>query len=359
MNTPVRVVFFGSPAFALPTLRALIEAPWAKVVCVVTQPPRPRGRSGRPQPTAVAAAAEETGVPVLAPERLRRDATKKITALRPDVGVLAASGHLLPTHLLEAFPHGVVNVHASLLPRHRGASPVAAAILEGDAEAGASLMLVVRELDAGPVIAAARTPIEPLDTTGTLTARIAELGAALLLELLPAWVAGELTAAPQDEAAASYAPWLTRADGAIDWSLPAIELGRRVRAYHPWPLATTSYPSSDPAAEDRREPFLVHEAWPAPLPEQARSAPPGTVCAGGGEPLTPLLPGRVARAVVATGEGGLALLRVQRAGRRAAAIEDYLHGDRELIGARLGEGAAAAGGTAGGAPAGAADTLGA
>jgi methionyl-tRNA formyltransferase len=340
MSVPMRVVLFGSPAFALPTLRGLIEAPSVEVVCAVTQPPRPRGRSGRPHPTEVAAAAEEAGIATLTPERLRRDATEQIEALRPDVGVLAASGHLLPTHLLEAFPHGVVNVHASLLPRHRGASPVAAAILAGDAEAGASLMRIVRELDAGPVIAAARTPIDPLDTTATLTARIADLGAALLLARLPAWVAGELTATPQDEAAASYAPRLTRADGTIDWSLPAIELWRRVRAYQPWPPASTTYPTRAPTAIERDEPFLVHEAWPAPLPEEARTAPPGTVCAGGGEQLTPLLPGRVARAVVVTGEGGLALLRVQRAGRRASAIEDYLRGDRELIGARLGGGAA-------------------
>jgi len=342
MNMPLRVVVFGSPAFALPTLRGLIEAPWAEVVCAVTQPPRPRGRSGRPHHTEVAAAAGEAAVPVLAPERMRRDSTEQIAALRPDVGVLAASGHLLPTHLLEAFPHGVVNVHASLLPRHRGASPVTAAILAGDAESGASLMRVVRELDAGPVIAAARTRIEPLDTTATLTMRIAEVGAALLLERLPAWVAGELTATPQDETAASYAPRLTRADGAIDWSLPAIELWRRVRAYQPWPVATASYPSHGDAndrAADRGERFLVHEAWPAPLPEEARSAPPGTVCAGGGDPLTPLLPGRLALAVVATGEGGLALLRVQREGRRPTAIEDYLRGDRALIGMRLGDGA--------------------
>jgi methionyl-tRNA formyltransferase len=194
-------------------------------------------------------------------------------------------------------------------------------------------MRIVRELDAGPVIAAARTPIDPLDTTATLTARIAELGAALLLAQLPAWVAGELAATPQDEAAASYAPRLTRADGTIDWTLPAIELWRRVRAYQPWPPASTTYPDGD-----GDEPFMVHEAWPAPLPEEAGTAPPGTVCAGGGEQLTPLLPGRVARAVVVTGEGGLALLRVQRAGRRASAIEDYLRGDRELIGTRLGEG---------------------
>jgi methionyl-tRNA formyltransferase len=192
-------------------------------------------------------------------------------------------------------------------------------------------MNVVRELDAGPVIDTVATTIEPLDTTGILTARIGELGAALLLARLPAWVAGKLTAIPQDESAASYAPRFTRTDGKIDWALPAVELWRRVRAYQPWPLATTSYPT-----RHGNELFLVHEVWPVTLPKGASSAAPGTVCAGGGEALTPLLPGHVARAVVATGKGGLALLLVQRAGRRVTSIEAYLRGDRQLIGTRLG-----------------------
>ena len=146
----VRVVFFGSPDYALPTLRLLIEAPAVDLAAVVTQPDRPRGRSGRGVPTPVARLAREAGVPVLTPERIRRDTTAQIAALEPDVGVLAASAHILPSHLIEAIPHGILNVHASLLPRHRGASPVAAAILAGDEESGASVMLIVRELDAGP-----------------------------------------------------------------------------------------------------------------------------------------------------------------------------------------------------------------
>ena len=335
MEPPLRVVFFGSPSFALPTLTALLEAPWADVICAVTQPPRPRGRSGRPVPTEVAAAAAAAGIPVLAPERLRRETTEHVAALRPDVGVLAASGHLLPTHLLDAFPHGVINLHASLLPRHRGATPVSAAILAGDAESGASLMVVERKLDAGPVIASAPTPIEPRDTTGTLTSRIAALGASLLIEWLPAWAAGTVPAAPQDDSRASYAPSLARSDGAIDWSLPAVEIWRRVRAYQPWPQAAATYPT------DKRgggRPFLVQEAWPMSLPDAADGPRPGTVLAGAGEPLTPMLPGRRSRAVVVTGEGGLALLRVQRAGRRSMTIEEYLHGDGRLLGTCLGGG---------------------
>ena len=321
----MRVVFFGSPDYALPTLRALLDAPDVDLVAAVTQPDRPRGRSGSAVPTAVARLAREAGLAVLTPDRIRREQTAAIAALEPDVGVLAASAHILPSHLIEAFPHGILNVHASLLPWHRGASPVAAAILAGDEQAGASIMEIVRELDAGPMLGAAATPIEPLDTTGTLTARIAELGAKRLLELLGPWVAGAIEARPQDEAAASYAPLLAKDDGVLDWSRPALDLWRRVRAFLPWPLATTRY---------RGQPLTILEAWPV---SAAADAAPGTVCEGDGAALSALLPGRLARAVIATGDGALALLRVQRAGRRPLDIEDYLNGDRALIGAHLGD----------------------
>nr|HRC62914.1 methionyl-tRNA formyltransferase [Dehalococcoidia bacterium] len=285
----------------------------------------PRGRSGAPAPTAVSSVAREAGVETLTPERIRLETTERLRALRPDVGVLAASGHILPTHLLEAFPHGVLNVHASLLPRHRGASPVAAAILAGDEATGASIMLVVRELDAGPVLGTVTTPIGPLDTTGTLTTRVAELGALRMLELLPGWVAGEVDAEPQDESLTSYAPRLTKQDGVLDWTQPAEALARRVRAFQPWPLATTSY---------RGDTLTVHEAWPLAT---STEAPTGAVLAGDGSELTPLLPGRRATAVVACGEGSLALLRVQRPGKRALDIEEYLRGDVGFIGTRLGQ----------------------
>ncbi|MEX2446674.1 MAG: methionyl-tRNA formyltransferase [Dehalococcoidia bacterium] len=324
---PTRLVFFGAPEYAVPSLRVCLELPGTEVVAVVTQPDRPRGRSRAAQTTPVKDLAVTAGVPLLLqPDRVRRDTTEAIAARQPDVGVVAASGHILPSHLLEVFPHGVLNVHASLLPRHRGASPVAAAILAGDAVSGASIMRVVRELDAGPVLARRETPIGPLDTTGALTARIADLGAALLAETLPRWLAGEVAPQPQDDALATFAPRLTKDDGAIDWTLPAEEIARAVRAYHPWPLATT-----------RRgdDPLAILEAWP--LPGDPGGAP-GTVSAGDGTALTPLLPGRTARAVVACGAGALALLTVQRAGRRALSIEEYLNGDRALIGSVLGGG---------------------
>ncbi len=320
----MRVVFFGSPDYAVPTLRALLDAPEIDVVAAVTQPDRRRGRSGAPVPTPVKAMAAEAAVEVLTPGRIRREQTERLAALAPDAGVVAASGHILPGHLFSAFPHDVLNVHASLLPRHRGASPVAAALLAGDEQTGATIMQVVREIDAGPVLAQLRTSIGPLDSTEMLTARVAELGARLLVETLPRWVAGEVVAVPQDESLTSYAPRLSKPDGAIDWSLPAVEIWRRVRAFQPWPLATTDHGG---------RPFTVHEAWPLdPTP----AGEPGLVVAGDGGDLSPLLPGRGAVAVVVCGEGSLALLRVQRPGKRATTIEQYLNGDRQLIGSRLG-----------------------
>jgi methionyl-tRNA formyltransferase len=320
----MRVVFFGSPDYALPTLRALVDAPSVEVVAVVTQPDRRRGRSGAAVPTPVRALAVEAGIEVLTPERVRREQTEQLIAFDPDIGVVAASGHILPGHLLDAFPHDVLNVHASLLPRHRGASPVAAALVAGDEDTGATIMQVVHEIDAGPVLAQVRTPIGPLDTTETLTARVAELGATLLVETLPRWIDGEVEATPQDASLVTHAPRLSKPDGVIDWSLPAIDIWRRVRAFQPWPLTTTRYDG---------QPFTVHEAWPI---EDGMDGEPGLVVAGSGEALSPSLPGRNSVAVVVCGEGALALLRVQRPGKRATPIEQYLNGDRQLIGARLG-----------------------
>ena len=319
----MRAVFFGSPEFALPTLRSLIAAPDVDVVLVVTNPDRPRGRRANPLPTPAKALAVESGIELLQPQRLRRDSTERIAALHPDVGIVAASGHMLPNHLLDAFPHGVLNVHASLLPRHRGASAVASSILAGDEQTGATIMRVVREVDAGPVLASVRTSIGALDTTAALTDRIAQLGAALLLELLPRWVAREIEATPQDGALATLAPRLEKADGRIDWTMPARDIWRRVRAFQPWPLATARYAG---------DAFTLHEAWPL---DAASAGPPGSVAAGDGAPLPDPIADRRARVLVACGEGSLVLLRVQRAGRRALDIEQYVNGDHDLLGSLL------------------------
>ncbi len=321
----MRIVFFGTPDYAVPSLHACLRMRDAEVVAVVTQPDRPRGRSGAVLPTPVKTLAVGAGVrAIFQPERIHRDTADAIAALHPDVGVVAASGHILPSYLLALFPHRVLNVHASLLPQHRGASAVASAILAGDVETGATIMEVVREVDAGPIVSQTRLSIGPLDTTGTLTKRIAEAGATLLAEVLPRWGAGMLTAAPQDTSQATVAPKLTKEDGRIDWSRSAVEVNRAIRAFQPWPTAFTTY---------RGAPLTVHAAWPLLT---NLDVGPGTVVAGDGTPLTTLLPGRTARALVACGSGALALLDIQRPGKRPVPIEAFLNGERAFIGSQLG-----------------------
>ena len=320
------IVFMGSPHFAVPSLRALVAA-GHELVGVVTQPDRGAGRGRRMLPPAVARAASELGLPVLQPPSLRRpDAVAALAALRPEVIVVAAYGQILRRAVLDIPPHGVLNVHASLLPRWRGASPVTAAIRAGDALTGVSIMLLDEGLDTGPVLASRATPIERADTGGTLTERLAVLGAALLVETLPSWLAGTVTPVPQDDAQATYAPRLEKAAGRIDWTLPAVELWRHVRAYTPWPGAFTTY---------RGDMLRIDAAWPL---EQRVRGEPGEVVALPSVALKSLTAGsaRPAFAVV-TGAGLLLPLRVQRAGRRALTAEEFLRGERGVIGSRLGD----------------------
>ena len=317
----------GSPDFAVPSLRALVDA-GHDVAAVVTQPDREAGRGRKLVPPAVKVAAQALGLPVLQPPSLRRPAAvEELAALRPEVMVVAAYGQILRRSVLEIPPHGVLNVHASLLPRWRGASPVTAAILAGDAETGVSIMLLDEGLDTGPVLATRATPIEDSDTGGTLTARLAEMGAALLMVTLPGWLARHVEPQPQDETLATYAPRLEKEAGRIDWSRPAVEIWRQVRAFTPWPGAFTSY------AGDL---LRIEAAWPlegsepsnetgrvVPAPPDARAAVPEAL-------------GRPAFAVQ-TGAGLLLPLRLQRAGRRALSAQEFLNGERGLIGRRLGD----------------------
>ena len=328
----MRIVFFGSPAFGLSSLHRCLELPDAEVVAVVTQPDRRRGRGGRTVETPVKRMAREAGIhPILQPARADRETTQQIARLQPDVGVVAASGHILPSHLLEIFPHHLLNVHGSLLPRHRGASAVAASILAGDDHSGATIMQVVREVDAGPIVGQVRTPIGPLETTAELTERISHLGADLLARLLPRWVRGDAPAALQDAAEATFAPRLTKTDGVIDWACSANLIARQVRAFQPWPLATSRH---------RGDPFNILAAWP--LPEFQAAAQHGRVVAGDRQLLPDWLgqslpvPDRGPLPIVSCGSGGLALLQVQRAGRQAQPIVTYLNGDPQLVGSRLG-----------------------
>jgi methionyl-tRNA formyltransferase len=319
-----RVVFKGSPQIAFPSLRALRGAGY-DIAGVYTQPDRAAGRGQREQPSPVKNAALELGVRVFEPTKMRGDeAVATLRELRPDVCVVAAYGHILPPAILDVPQFGFVNVHASLLPRHRGASPIQAAILAGDDETGITIMLIDAGLDTGPILARRAIPIGDDDTTGSLHDRLADLGAALLVETLPRWLSGEITPEPQDGTFATFCPRISKDQGEIDWEHPAGQIWRKVRAYNPWPGAYTFVGA---------ERLVIHEAWPI----EGDAGTPGTVV-----PLEPPLRSRLrvhalrAGFGVATGEGILVPLSVQKAGRRATQAIAFARGERDLIGARLG-----------------------
>ncbi len=327
----MRIVFMGTPEFAVPTLEQLLAA-GHEIVLVVTQPDRPAGRGRRLAAPPVKEAALRHGLPVLQPRRVREQATlHALTTAAPQVVVVAAFGQILPRQILELPPLGCLNVHASLLPRWRGAAPISAAILAGDEVTGVTVMLMDEGLDTGPLLAQATEPIRPSDTTQSLGRRLAEMGARLLTQTLPAWQRGEVQATPQDHALASYAPMLKKEDGLLDWRRPAVELWRRCRACVPWPGAFTWW---------RGRLLKVIES--APLRDGEPGAGPGEVAVAAAAeararaPYPELLPegGRVL--TVGTGEGVLALLRVQLEGGRPLAGEEFARGHREVIGARFG-----------------------
>ncbi len=231
----VPLAFAGTPEFASASLRALIDC-GARIDCVLTQPDRPAGRGRKLQASPVKALALEHGIAVLQPERLDSQAQALLPA-SPQLLVVAAYGLILPQWMLDWPATAAINVHASLLPRWRGASPIQQSILAGDAETGISIMRMTRGLDAGPVYSRRATKIAANESAGELHDRLAQLGAALLVETLPGVLSGTLRAEPQDESRATYAARIAKGDAVLDWSRPAIELERRVRAYNPWPVA--------------------------------------------------------------------------------------------------------------------------
>lgn len=312
MPGKVRVVFMGTPGFAVPILEGLLAE--HEVLAVVTQPDRPagRGRSLRPPPVKEVAVAH--GLPVLQPASLRGEPLllKHLRDLAPQAIVVAAFGLLLPPEVLALPAKGCLNVHASLLPRHRGAAPIPAAILAGDRETGVTIMLMDEGLDTGPILSQVRCPIREEDTAGTLAERLAWLGRDLLLETLPGWVAGEIAPRPQEEGAAAYAPPLRTADAEIRWTKPAERLAREVRAFHPWPGSYTFW---------RGQRLKVLRAFPA---AGDMDGVPGQVV---------LLEGWLG---VVTGKGVLVLEEVQPAGRRPMSAEAFLRGQRDLVGSILG-----------------------
>ena len=264
MTGPARILFAGTPEFALDALRALHGAGHA-VPAVITRPDRVAGRGRRLTSSPVKRWAQEAGLNLLQPASWKDESlTRRLEDFGADLLVVAAYGSILPAAALRVCARGAVNVHASLLPRWRGASPVAAAILAGDSHTGVTLMQMDAGLDAGPLLAARRTRIKPHETTGTLERRLAGLGADLLLEQLPAILAGRLEAVPQDSALSSYAPLITKRQGRLDWTRPARVLARCVRAFDPWPVAHATWGDrplrlwqAQPLAGDGREPGRV------------------------------------------------------------------------------------------------------
>lgn len=307
-----RIVFLGTPDFAVPSLDALArlqDRGAIEIAAVVTQPDRP-GHRGRVAPPPVKERAVALGLPVLQPARLVRAAVAQIVTLRPGALVWAAYGNLIPGALIDAVRGRAVNVHASLLPRWRGAAPVAHAIFAGDAETGVTLMEGTAELDAGPILSVERTKIAPTETAGELTLRLAGMGAALLERDLPRYLSGEIHPRPQDAPSATWAPKLTGADGILDFVRPADELARRVRGCSPEPGSFTTY---------RGVRLVVTRA----------SVTGGSPKEHGVVQLRDGVPH------VAAGAGWLRLDEVRPAGKRTMSGADWARGVRGLDGATL------------------------
>lgn len=309
----LRVLFLGTPTFAAKTLEALL-ASRHHVVAVVTQPDRPRGRGQRVLPSPVKAVADAAGIPVLQPTRLKDEAwLEQLRALDLDLGVVAAYGRLLPDALLAVPRLGMINVHASLLPRYRGASPIHQAVLAGDTVTGVTIMRVVRELDAGPMLDVVDVPIGADDTTGEVEGRLAEAGAALLVDVVDRLARGPVPETAQDETQVTLAPRLEKTRGLIDWTQPAAVVHNQVRGLQPWPGAWT-YLDGERLAIRRT----------AITAATRRDVPAGTVLAGEG------------RLQVVCGDGGLvALVEVQPEGRRAMTGRDFLAGHAIVAGSQL------------------------
>ena len=312
----MRLVFMGTPSFAVPVLSGLTGFEGHEVVGVYTQPDRSAGRGRKAQSSPIKDYAQEHGLPIFQPASLRSaEVQAELAALQPDLVIVAAYGKLLPKPILDLAPLGCLNIHPSLLPRHRGPSPVATTILNGDQVTGVTIMLLDEGMDTGPLIAQHEFFLKGNETTDALTAALFKLGGTLLEESLPQWQSGALLSEPQDESLASVTRKLERADGLADWSLSADELERHARAFTPWPGLFTSWNGSGLK--------LVTVAFVA---SDSGEFVPGTVVATD----HPDLP-----AAVATSKGFLGLKIVQLEGKKAVSVKDFLNGSPSFIGSSL------------------------
>jgi methionyl-tRNA formyltransferase len=313
MTDPLRVVFFGTPGFAVPTLQKLLESRHP-VVGVVTQPDRPRGRGQQVSDAPVKALAVDRGLPLLQPARLKDPAfAAALREWRADLGVVAAYGKIIPDDILAVPRLGMINVHASLLPKYRGAAPIPRAIIDGEAVTGVTIMRIETLLDAGAMLAKATRPIGPDDTSASVERDLARLGADLLLEVLEQIAGGTEREERQDFMLATFAPRLTKGEGALDWSLPAAYIHNRVRGLHPWPHASTHL-------EGGRIILLKTR-----VEDGTTDAPPGTILDVSPDAIH-----------VATGHGGrIAIEQLQPEGRRPMSAREFAAGHRLKAGMRF------------------------
>ena len=308
----LKVVFLGTPQFAVPTLDAVL-ASRHEIVGVVTQPDRPRGRGQKSTDAPVKARARDAGLPVLQPDTLKDSAAlDAIRALGADIGVVAAFGKILSQTVLDIPRLGMINVHASLLPRYRGAAPVHRAVIDGEPKTGVTIMRVVKALDAGGMLATVERAIGPDDTSEEGERDLSTLGASLLVQTLDRLAAGPVEEAAQDDSLATYAHRLTKDDGIVDWARPARAIHNQIRGLHPWPHAFAFL-------GDQRL-ILLRSAWSA----DSSDAAPGTIVAAHGDDLR-----------IATGAGTLQLTELQAEGRRASRVREFLAGHRLSPGQRF------------------------
>jgi methionyl-tRNA formyltransferase len=305
------IVFMGTPDFAVPALQRLIAA--HTVLAVVTQPDRPAGRNRQLQASPVKQAAEAAGLPVFQPEKIRRpEAVEMLRQWPADLFVVAAFGQILPQTVLD-LPHlGSINIHASLLPRWRGAAPIQAAVRAGDAETGITIMRMDAGLDTGPILTQRAIPVAPDETGASLHDKLAVLGGDLLLDTLPGYLDGSITPQPQDDAQATLAPRIRKDEGHIDWSAPAQAIDRTVRAFTPWPGTFSFWDGK-----------LLKIVAGSVAREATAHAAPGTVVSNHGA------------LAIATGDGLYLPTRLQLEGRAAASAAEFVNGYPQFIGAVL------------------------
>lgn len=307
----MRIVFMGVPEFAVPVLVRLVHSEH-QVIAVYTRLDKPSGRGRGISESPVKHIAEEMGLEVRQVESFKKaDDVVDLAGLKPDMIIVASFGIILPQSVLDISPYGCLNLHPSLLPLYRGPTPIPAAILAGDDVTGTSIMLIDKNIDSGPILAQRKVPIEPSDTTKSLTEKLAHISAELLMETLPSWLSCSIRPRPQRHEDATYTKMINKDDGVLDWQLPAIELWRRVRAYYPWPVAFTSWNDKG---------IRILQA----LPQSGQLDVPGRVIdLGRGE------------IGVQTGSGILKLMRVQVEGKKEMEITEFVRGQRGFVGSML------------------------